>query len=51
MAKNYTYEQIANDFSLWGEYVDQLATMSEDDFNAMTTAEKIEMQIELFGSE
>jgi hypothetical protein len=51
MSKQYTYEQIANDYNLWGEYVDTAAAVSEDEFEQMTTEEKVEMQIEMFGAD
>ncbi len=51
MSKQYTYEQIANDYNLWGEYVDTAATVSEDEFEQMTTEEKVEMQVEMFGAD
>lgn len=51
MAKNYTYEQIAEDFDLWGEYVDPNATMSEKEFDEMTTEDKVQMQVDMFGPE
>lgn len=46
-----TYEQIANDFNLWGEYVDPDATMTEEKFDGLSVEEKIEMQVEMFGKE
>jgi len=49
MAKNYTYEQIAQNFELWGEYVDPHAEMTEEEFNELSIKEKVEMQAEMFG--
>ena len=46
-----TSEQIANNFGLWGEYVDPDATMTREQFDAMTTDEKLSMMRECFGSE
>jgi len=51
MSTQYTYEQIAEDFRLWGEYFDTGAEMSEEEFNALTTEEKEKMQVEAFGEE
>ncbi|MCO7643667.1 hypothetical protein NJI34_43695 [Pseudomonas sp. S 311-6] len=51
MSANYTYEQIANDFHLWGEYVDPDAAMTEDEFNALTVEQKVALQVEAFGPE
>jgi hypothetical protein len=35
-----TNREVAENFELWGEYFDTEATMSEDDFNAMTVEER-----------
>lgn len=51
MAKNYSYEQIAEDFELWGEYVDPNATMTEQEFDEMSTDEKVKMQEDMFGKD
>lgn len=51
MSSQYTYEQIAEDFRLWGEYFDTNAEMTEDEFNALSTEEKVQMQVEAFGEE
>lgn len=51
MGKTKSYTEIANDYNLWGEYVDPQATMTEDEFNEMTEAEKVEMQKDLFGAD
>ena len=39
---------LANNFELWGEYVDPDATMTEAEFDAMTEAEKIALIEEVF---
>jgi len=44
-----TSEQIAADFNLWQEYVDPLATMSIDDFQALTVEKKLTMMLEIWG--
>lgn len=46
-----TYKQVAESFSLWGEYVDPAATMTEEEFDAMTTEEKVQIQVEIWGEE
>ena len=46
-----TYEQIAESYELWCEYVDPHATMTKEDFDALSTAEKVKMQIDMFGPE
>lgn len=51
MSANYTYAEIAADFSLWIEFVDTDATMSREEFNAMSIDEKVNLQIEAFGPE
>lgn len=48
MSREHSMIEIADDFDLWGEYVDPNATMSEEEFNALTTAQKVEMQREMF---
>lgn len=47
----HTYEQTAESYELWCEYVDPHATMTEEEFNELSTAEKIEMQEDMFGKE
>ena len=51
MATRYSYDDIARDFSLWGEYADPHGIMSEEDFDSMTVEEKIELLQKLFGNE
>lgn len=51
MSANHTYEQIAEQYSLWIEYVDPNAEMTEEEFNAMSTEEKVALQVEAFGEE
>lgn len=51
MSKQHSYEEIAQDFRLWGEYVDTDATMTEEEFEAMTVEQKIALQVEAFGPE
>lgn len=51
MSSQYTYEQIAEDFRLWGEFVDPNAEMTEEEFDALSTEEKVKLQVEAFGEE
>lgn len=46
----YSYEEIANDFRLWGEYMDANAEMTEAEFDALSTEEKVALQVEAFGA-
>jgi hypothetical protein len=39
-----TYEQIAANFQLWGEFFDTGAEMSEEEFNQLTIEVKVKMQ-------
>ena len=40
--------RIARSFSLWGEYVDPDATMSESEFDALGIDERMELMAEAF---
>lgn len=51
MSSQYTYEQIAEDFALWGQFVDPNAEMTEEEFDALSTEEKVNLQVEAFGEE
>jgi len=46
-----TYEQTAESYELWCDYVDPNATMTEEEFNELSTEEKIKMQEDMFGKE
>ena len=46
-----TYEQAAESYELWTEYVDPNATMTEEEFDELSTKEKIQIQIDCFGQE
>lgn len=46
-----TYTEIANNFALWNEFVNTDATMGRDEFDALTTEEKVALQVEAFGPE
>jgi len=49
--KTYTYSEIANDFTLWGQYVDTAGLDSRERFDGMTVADKIAFQKDCFGAE
>lgn len=51
MSSQHTYEEIANSYSLWIEYVDTDAAMTEEEFEALSTEEKVKLQVEAFGEE
>jgi hypothetical protein len=51
MNDQYTYQQIAENFSLWSEYVDPSGLHSQEDFDAMTLEEKIDFQVKCFGAQ
>jgi len=51
MNKQYTYEETAESYNLWGEYVDPEGTMTEAEFDELSTEEKIQIQIKCFGKE
>lgn len=46
-----TCTEIAINYSLWSEYIDPHATMTEQDFNNLSTSEKLETIHELFPSD
>lgn len=51
MSQQHTYAEIASDWSLWNEFVNTDAAMTRDEFDALTTEQKVELQIEAFGAE
>ncbi|WP_301152111.1 hypothetical protein [Metapseudomonas otitidis] len=51
MSQQHTYEEIANNYRLWVEYVDTDAAMTEEEFEALSTEEKVKLQVEAFGEE
>lgn len=51
MSKHYTYEEIAESYGLWCDYVDPMATMTEEDFDNLSTEEKVKMQEDMFGKD
>lgn len=48
MKAELTYEEIASDFKLWGEYVDPDGVDSEEEFNRMTLEQRVEIIDTLF---
>lgn len=51
MSHDYTYAEIASDWSLWTQYVDPDATMTRPEFDALTVEQRIALQVEAFGPE
>ena len=51
MARAHTYAEIASSFELWQEYVDPENTMSREEFDAMSHADRVTAQVEAFGPE
>jgi hypothetical protein len=49
--KTYTYQQCAENFEIWAEYVDPDGTMTRKEFDEMTTANKIQICVDCFGAE
>lgn len=50
MAK-YTNAQIAADLTIWNEYFNVSAMMTDDEFHAMSFAERLKMLIDAFGDD
>lgn len=48
---DHTYAEIAADWDLWCEFVDPDATMTREEFNALSADKKIALQVEAFGPE
>jgi len=46
-----TYAEIANNWQLWMDHVDPSATMSRDEFDALSINERIAMIVACFGEE
>lgn len=46
-----TYAEIASNWSLWADYVDPSASMTEAEFDSMSIEEKIATQVSIFGPE
>jgi hypothetical protein len=51
MTNQAAYAEIATDWSLWNEFVNTDATMSRDEFDSLTTEQKVALQVEAFGPE
>lgn len=47
---SHTYEKIAADYRLWQEFVDPHHQMTQAEFDALTTEQKVEIQIAAFGN-
>ena len=46
-----TYAQVAADWNLWNEFVNTDATMTREEFDALTVEQKVALQVEAFGKE
>lgn len=46
-----TYAEIAASWALWNEYVNTDATMTREEFDALTIEQRIALQVEAFGPE
>ena len=46
-----TYAEIANNWHLWNELVNTDAAMTREEFDALTTEQKVALQVEAFGPE
>ncbi len=51
MSHQFTYAEIANSLALWITYADPDGNMTREEFDAMTTDQKIDLQVEAFGAE
>lgn len=51
MARKHTYAEIASSFELWQEFVDRQGAMSREEFDAMSHADRVDIQIGVFGPE
>jgi len=49
--KTYTYQECAENFEIWAEYVDPDGTMTREEFDEMTTENKIQICVDCFGKE
>lgn len=47
----HTYAETAADWDLWNEYVNTDAAMDRAEFDALTTEQKVKLQIAAFGPE
>lgn len=46
-----SYEQIAQNFSLWEEYIDPQGYMSEEEFRKLSVNKKVKIIHSIFGEE
>ena len=51
MTRKITHIQMATDYELWVEYVDPAGVVTENEFDAMSVAERIAIIEEVFGKE
>lgn len=45
----HTYEKIASNYGLWQEFVDPHHQMTQAEFDALTTEQKVQIQVAAFG--
>ena len=51
MSQQHAYAEIAADWNLWNEFVNTDATMSRDEFDALSIEQKVQLQTDAFGHE
>ena len=51
MSNTQTYAEIAENYGLWGEYIDTGAEMTEAEFDTLTVDERIAIIVECMGKE
>jgi hypothetical protein len=51
MSQQHAYAEIATSWALWNEFVNTDGAMTREEFDAMSEAEKIAIQVEAFGAE
>ena len=47
----FTYNQIAESYKLWTEYVDNNPELTEEQFDEMSIEEKVSVMVDCFGPE
>jgi hypothetical protein len=49
--KTHTYQQIADDWTLWCDYADPEASMTRAEFDALDVEQRIKILIDAFGKQ
>ena len=49
--KEERYQEIAESWTLWAEYIDPGATMTASEFEAMTISDRLDIIVDCFGPE